>query len=568
VAGPLTLAAHRHEKHNFNTAGRSVPAESDAGGSPVSVISVGAICSASAAAASVFAASTSPDESCLDLTHSTAEFFSSQGPTLDGRTKPDVAAIDGISITGAGNFEVPFFGTSAAAPHVAGIAALALQAAPCLAAGAGGALDPSTARAALRQSIVGTAVGLSSSVPDDVFGAGRVDALAAVQSALPTFNGSRSPAVSANNPVGATLTPSQLGFSDPNHCAVTRLFWTGGCGTAPANSMTCPLGTSTVSVSASNNGVSFSPAVDLQITVTSFGIGASPGSVTVTAGQPATFQVTLSPQGGTYANGVSLGCVNLPPGASCSFSPATLTPGASTAQATLTIATAGRGGPTGTAMRAAGGYGFSHRSLVGGGFTPRSLRGGGYGTLALAVWALCACRRGKRHEALSAACRASVAFAALMAQLSCSGGGNPPATPPGSTPAPSATLSPTALAFGAQGLQTASTPQPVSLTNGGTAALNLSSIVATGDFSQMNSCGGSLAAGSSCTVNVTFTPTASGTRSGTITISDNAPNSPQTVALSGTGQAIAATPAGTYQVGITGTSGALVQSSTVTLVVQ
>jgi hypothetical protein len=567
-AGPLTLAAHRHERHNFNTATLSVPAQSDAGGSPVSVISVGAICSASAAAADVFANSTSPDESCLDLTHSTAEFFSSRGPTLDGRTKPDVAAIDGISITGAGNFEVPFFGTSAAAPHVAGVAALALQAAPCLAAGASGALDPATARVALRHTIVGTAVPLSSSVPDDSFGAGRVDALAAVQATLPTFNGNPSPAFSANTPVGATLTPSQLGFSDPNHCAVTRLFWTGGCGTAPANSMTCPLGASRVSVSASNNGVAFSIPVDLQITVTSFGIGASPGSVTVTAGQPATFQVTLSPQGGAFANGVALGCVNLPPGASCSFSPPTLTPGTSPAQATLTIATAGRGVPTSAAIRTAGGYGFSHRSVGGGGFSPRSLGGGGF-TLGIVVWALCGCRREKRHKTISARFLAPVAFAALMVQLSCSGGGNPPATPPpGSAPAPSATLSPTSLTFGAQGLQTASTPRPVSLTNGGAAALSLSSIVATGDFSQTNNCGGSLAAGSSCTVNVTFTPTAPGARSGSITISDNAANSPQTVALSGTGQANAGTPAGTYQVGITGTSGALVQSSTVTLVVQ
>jgi hypothetical protein len=154
-----------------------------------------------------------------------------------------------------------------------------------------------------------------------------------------------------------------------------------------------------------------------------------------------------------------------------------------------------------------------------------------------------------------------------MVQVSCSGGGSP-SPPPGSTPAPSATLSPTSLTFGAQGLQTVSAPQSVSVTNAGTAALTLSSIVATGDFSQTNSCGSSLAAGSSCTVNVTFTPTAPGARSGSITISDNAANSPQTVALSGTGQANAVTPAGTYQVGITGTAGALAQSSTVTLVVQ
>ena len=71
-----------------------------------------------------------PDESCLDTSNSTAEFFSSRGPTLDGRVKPDIAAIDGVSITGAGSFSAPFFGTSAAAPHMGGIAALLLQARP------------------------------------------------------------------------------------------------------------------------------------------------------------------------------------------------------------------------------------------------------------------------------------------------------------------------------------------------------------------------------------------------------------------------------------------------------
>src|SRR6185436_11920808 len=51
LAGPTTLSSTRFERHNYNTSTRSVSAQSDAGGSPVSVISVGAICSASAAAA-------------------------------------------------------------------------------------------------------------------------------------------------------------------------------------------------------------------------------------------------------------------------------------------------------------------------------------------------------------------------------------------------------------------------------------------------------------------------------------------------------------------------------------
>jgi hypothetical protein len=267
VAGPRSLAENRHERHNFNTATRSVTAQSDAGGDPVGVISVGAICSASATAVAAFAGSAAPDESCQDRTNSTIEFFSSIGPTTDGRVKPDVAAIDGVGVTGAGRFENPFFGTSAAAPHVAGIAGLLLQSVPCLRADADGALDAAAARARLRSLIVTGAVAMSDAAPDNVFGSGRADALASLRMALPVFTGTRTVTVAATTALGATLSPATLGFSDPNQCAVTRLSWTGGCGASPGSTITCPIGTTNVSVSASSNGTAFSPPVDMQITV-------------------------------------------------------------------------------------------------------------------------------------------------------------------------------------------------------------------------------------------------------------------------------------------------------------
>lgn len=52
------------------------------------------------------------------------EFFSSQGPTADGRTKPDLVAPDGVSTVSYGNLGFSFFGTSASAPHAAGAVAL------------------------------------------------------------------------------------------------------------------------------------------------------------------------------------------------------------------------------------------------------------------------------------------------------------------------------------------------------------------------------------------------------------------------------------------------------------
>jgi hypothetical protein len=79
------------------------------------------------------------------------------------------------------------------------------------------------------------------------------------------------------------------------------------------------------------------------------------------------------------------------------------------------------------------------------------------------------------------------------------------------------------------------------LNNTGNAALTLSSLALTGtnagDFAQTNNCGSSIAAGANCTISVTFTPTASGTRTAAVTLTDNATGSPRTVCLTGTGTA-------------------------------
>jgi hypothetical protein len=100
-----------------------------------------------------------------------------------------------------------------------------------------------------------------------------------------------------------------------------------------------------------------------------------------------------------------------------------------------------------------------------------------------------------------------------------------------------AALSSTTLDFG-QRIVGATATQTVTLTNAGEAALNISNISIadpSGDFPQTNNCGTSLAPGGNCTITVTFDPTAVGTRAGTLTITDNAPGSPHTVALSGIG---------------------------------
>src|SRR5207249_4015229 len=86
-------------------------------------------------------------------------------------------------------------------------------------------------------------------------------------------------------------------------------------------------------------------------------------------------------------------------------------------------------------------------------------------------------------------------------------------------------------------------PKTVTWTNTGTATLNISSIAASGDFAiSRKTCGTTVSASASCAVSVTFTPTAKGSRQGNLTFNDNAPGSPQIVALLGTGTAIKLTP--------------------------
>jgi len=107
---------------------------------------------------------------------------------------------------------------------------------------------------------------------------------------------------------------------------------------------------------------------------------------------------------------------------------------------------------------------------------------------------------------------------------------------------PAVTLSPTSLAFGAQLVGTASTPQTVTLTNTGGEALSITSIAASTNFLQTNNCGSSLAVGASCTINVVFRPRVRGALTGTIMITDNAANGPQTVSLTGVGTAVGLSP--------------------------
>ncbi len=100
----------------------------------------------------------------------------------------------------------------------------------------------------------------------------------------------------------------------------------------------------------------------------------------------------------------------------------------------------------------------------------------------------------------------------------------------------SASLSATTLTFGNQNLWTKSAVQTVTLTNTGATPLQIISVVASGDYSQTNTCGSTVAAAANCKITVSFLPGAAGSRTGYITVSDTDASNLQTVSLSGTGK--------------------------------
>ena len=107
------------------------------------------------------------------------EPFSSQGPVTISypspvsRSKPDLCGIDGVTVTGAGGFPVPFYGTSAAAPHIAAIAAQLWGA------------FPAKTGDEIRTTLYSSALDLGSAGYDNVFGYGRADALDAFVAIVP-----------------------------------------------------------------------------------------------------------------------------------------------------------------------------------------------------------------------------------------------------------------------------------------------------------------------------------------------------------------------------------------------
>jgi streptogramin lyase len=103
-------------------------------------------------------------------------------------------------------------------------------------------------------------------------------------------------------------------------------------------------------------------------------------------------------------------------------------------------------------------------------------------------------------------------------------------------PVPAVKLSGTSLTFTAQNTGTVSPPQSITLTNFGSAPLDLTVSVSK-DFQVSTTCPSALGGGSNCTISVSYAPTVSGAETGTVTLTDNAFTGTQTISLSGTGTA-------------------------------
>jgi len=263
-----------------------------------------------------------------------------------------------------------------------------------------------------------------------------------------------------------------------------------------------------------------STSAPVTIKVTDFSISANPSSFTVTQGQTGASTLTITPLSGFTGN-VTLNCINPPPGTTCTFSPASPSvTGSSAVTAVLTLTTSAHVLPVAPKQKFPPSFRVNIR-------LPLLLAG----LLALAMLMSLSVARRRPTWLIWATGLVVIGIWAACGGGGGGGGGGP-------APAPTVSLSVNSLTFGNQNVGT-SAVQNVTLSNAGNALLSVSSIVLSGanagDFSEYDPCGGNVPVGFNCMMSIYFAPTAGGTRTATLSINDNAADSPQTVRLTGSG---------------------------------
>jgi hypothetical protein len=150
------------------------------------------------------------------------------------------------------------------------------------------------------------------------------------------------------------------------------------------------------------------------------------------------------------------------------------------------------------------------------------------------------------------------------------GGGSTTTSPPPPTSTPTISISPSAVTFPSQDVGTTSLAQTVTVTNTGTSSVFFNAETQGGanaaDFLDLNSqcIGVTIAPGASCALTLQFRPSATGTRTGTIALTDNAAGSPQIINLTGTGTSTAGpTPMTVDTFGLNCTAGACALGDTI-----
>ncbi len=335
-------------------------------------------------------------------------------------------------------------------------------------------------------------------------------------------------------------------------------------------SSTATTGTSTITITGTSGTLSHTTSISLTINAPpDFSLAASPGSLTVAQGSNGSSTITVTPSGG-FTGSVTLSTSALPSGVTASFgtNPATstsvllLTASSTAALGTSTVTITGTSGsftrtaaltltingPVATLTPSSltfGGQNVGTTSsaqiltLTNSGTAPLSITGGNIGVSG---------DFGQTNNCgtslvAGASCIISVTFTPTATgtrtgtvTIPDNAAGSPhTASLSGTGITPAVTLSPTSVAFPDQKVGTTGAIKTVTLNNGGTGTLTISAITVTGDYAQTNNCASSLPVNTSCIINVTFRPTAAGLRSGTLSVTDNAPGSPHTATLSGTG---------------------------------
>jgi hypothetical protein len=299
-----------------------------------------------------------------------------------------------------------------------------------------------------------------------------------------------------------------------------------------------------------------STSASSQVEVADFSVSPNPTTINISApGQSGTSTVTLTPLYG-FGNNVSLSCTApLSSGLSCTLSPSiAYITGSSSVTSTLTVTSTGKVSAT---------------------WPPRQFRGPanlrlppGWPWLLASLLVLAAAKKLAWGRRRLVGLLFATALLLVGTWLACGGGGGATSPPPS---APIVSLSANNLTFNQQNIGSTSPAQTVTLSNTGNATLSISGIgiygQSAGDFAQSNNCLPNVGAGSSCTVNVTFSPTAVGARSANIEIADNASGNSQGINLSGTGVMPPTSP-GSYVVQVQGTSGSDTHTVPVQVVVQ